>query len=184
MKSNFQPITTLLSTRYFSSTVHSWTVCIYKSCLLRDGIRSPLFPAHNLCGAFRVWLYPTGKLKHSGYIRFHVTCAIVSSFRLRVFIFLGYLPSLKWLCSCRYSRGGTWLFAHPQSHSTAHKWTSSFKCHSWSRHLCLVRGKSLLINIYYTSLPLSLYRYGHGFEMFCLASDSARTVVASACKVL
>ncbi|XP_075995702.1 elongator complex protein 2 isoform X2 [Genypterus blacodes] len=24
--------------------------------------------------------------------------------------------------------------------------------------------------------------YGHGFEMFCLASDSARTVVASACK--
>lgn len=26
-------------------------------------------------------------------------------------------------------------------------------------------------------------RYGHGFEMFCLASDSARTVVASACKV-
>lgn len=26
-------------------------------------------------------------------------------------------------------------------------------------------------------------RYGHGFEMFCLASDSSRTVVASACKV-
>uniref|UniRef100_W5K7J8 Elongator complex protein 2 n=1 Tax=Astyanax mexicanus TaxID=7994 RepID=W5K7J8_ASTMX len=25
-------------------------------------------------------------------------------------------------------------------------------------------------------------KYGHGFEMFCLASDSARTVVASACK--
>uniref|UniRef100_A0A3Q0SE02 Elongator complex protein 2 n=1 Tax=Amphilophus citrinellus TaxID=61819 RepID=A0A3Q0SE02_AMPCI len=25
-------------------------------------------------------------------------------------------------------------------------------------------------------------RYGHGFEMFCLASDSTRTVVASACK--
>lgn len=28
-----------------------------------------------------------------------------------------------------------------------------------------------------------IFRYGHGFEMFCLASDSARTVVASACKV-
>lgn len=27
------------------------------------------------------------------------------------------------------------------------------------------------------------FRYGHGFEMFCLASDSARMVVASACKV-
>lgn len=32
-------------------------------------------------------------------------------------------------------------------------------------------------------LPSFVSRYGHGFEMFCLASDSTRTLVASACKV-
>lgn len=40
----------------------------------------------------------------------------------------------------------------------------------------------------YSQSPLLMIRppvrrYGHGFEMFCLASDSTRTVVASACKV-
>uniref|UniRef100_A0AAY4ENK9 Elongator complex protein 2 n=1 Tax=Denticeps clupeoides TaxID=299321 RepID=A0AAY4ENK9_9TELE len=34
---------------------------------------------------------------------------------------------------------------------------------------------------YCNKLNLQLW-YGHGFEMFCLASDSTRTVVASACK--
>eukprot|EP00064_Thunnus_orientalis_P007824 superscaffoldBa00000890_g7846 len=34
----------------------------------------------------------------------------------------------------------------------------------------------------YDCSPSVSSRYGHGFEMFCLASDSARTVVASACK--
>lgn len=39
------------------------------------------------------------------------------------------------------------------------------------------------IPLLFIYLFIVICRYGHGFEMFCLASDSARTVVASACKV-
>lgn len=46
---------------------------------------------------------------------------------------------------------------------------------------CYLDSCSWFISVSLSSSVSS--RYGHGFEMFCLASDSARTVVASACKV-
>lgn len=90
------------------------------------------------------------------------------------------------------------MTVYMHSNTAAHKQASSLKCHSADHEATSVLRCSLcsivekLINIPYITvlvflcrcLFLSLSRYGHGFEMFCLASDAARTVVASACKVV
>lgn len=62
---------------------------------------------------------------------------------------------------------------------------SLFSCLSLRNHSAYsfqsLSSNLTVINFFFLTSVFS--RYGHGFEMFCLASDNARTVVASACKV-